>query len=156
MAPPLAFSFDFASPCAYFALDRVERLAQAHGRAVIWRSMLLWAALNAQGALSPMQPPAKRAYFLDDIARSAAFLGVVYRAPSRFPLSSHRAARLFYGLGDGPTARAIGRDVFKAYFAADADFSDAETLVEIAGRHGVAGLRQLAWRLSGGPISDQM
>jgi len=144
MAAPLAFWFDFASPYAYFALDGVERLAQEHGRAVLWRPLLLWAALKAQGAPSPMDPPAKRAYFLADIARSAAFHGVAYRAPSRFPLSSHKAARLFYGLGAGPLARAVGRDVFESYFAADADISDAATLAEIAGRHGVSRADALA------------
>jgi 2-hydroxychromene-2-carboxylate isomerase len=136
MTEPITLWFDFASPYAYFALDRLERLAEAHDRTIVWRPMLLWAALKAQGVAPPMDSAAKRNYFLADMARSAAFHGVVYRPPSRFPASSHRPARLFYAFEDARAARAFGRDVFRAYFEADADLSDAETVVALAERHG--------------------
>lgn len=63
-----------------------------------------------------MEAPARRAYLLADTARSAEFYGVAYRPPSRFPLSAHRAARLFYVLEAQGSARArnFGRDVFTA------------------------------------------
>jgi 2-hydroxychromene-2-carboxylate isomerase len=48
MTTPITFWFDFTSPYAYFALDAVERLAHSHGRALIWRPILLWAVLKAQ------------------------------------------------------------------------------------------------------------
>jgi len=139
MATPMTLWFDFTSPYAYFALDAVERLAEEHGRKLEWRPILLWAVLKAQGVPPPMDAPARRAYLLGDMARSAAFHAVPYRAPSRFPLSSHRAARLFYALAehDGAAACAVGRDVFAAYFRDDADISDLPTLAEIAARHGV-------------------
>jgi 2-hydroxychromene-2-carboxylate isomerase len=140
MTTPITFWFDFTSPYAYFALPAVERLAEAKARKLEWRPVLLWAVLKAQGVPPPMDPPAKRTYFLADMARSAAFHGLPYRAPSRFPLSSHRAARLFYAVAEQDIicAHALGRDIFMAYFRDDADISDLSTLFAIAARHGVA------------------
>jgi 2-hydroxychromene-2-carboxylate isomerase len=142
VAAPIVLWFDFASPYAYFALDAAERIAADHGRALLWRPFLLWAALKAQDAPAPMDLPAKRAYLLADMARSAAFYGLPYQAPSRFPLSAHRAARLYYTLAerDGALARAVGRDVFAAYFREDADISDPATLAAIAARRSVAAI----------------
>lgn len=139
MTAPFTFWFDFASPYAYFAQAALERLAEEKGRTVEWRPVLLWAVLKAQGVPPPMDPPAKRSYFLADMARSATFHGLAYRAPSRFPLSSHRAARLFYAVAEQDIARAhaLGRDIFAAYFQEDADISDVPTLVAIAERHGL-------------------
>jgi 2-hydroxychromene-2-carboxylate isomerase len=139
MAAPLTLWFDFASPYAYFALDAVERLADAHGRGVVWRPMLLWAVLKAQNIPPPMDAPPKRAYFLADMERSAAFHGLPYRAPSRFALSSHRAARLYYALAedDSTRARAVGREILAAYFQHDADIGDVATLARIGACHGM-------------------
>jgi 2-hydroxychromene-2-carboxylate isomerase len=139
MTAPFTFWFDFASPYAYFALPALERLAEESRRKVEWRPVLLWAVLKAQGVAPPMDPPAKRTYFLADMARSATFHGLPYRAPSRFPLSSHRAARLFYAVAEQDITRAhgLGRDIFAAYFQDDADISDVPTLAAIAARHGV-------------------
>jgi len=139
MKPPIRMWFDFASPYAYFALDTAERLAAAHGREIEWRPILVWAVLKAQSIPPPMDPLAKRAYFLADMARSAAFHNVAYRAPTKFPLSTHRAARLYYALADEDQecARALGRDLFSAYFASDVDISETVALTEIAARHGL-------------------
>jgi 2-hydroxychromene-2-carboxylate isomerase len=139
MNPPIRMWFDFASPYAYVALEAAERLAAADGRAIEWRPILLWAVLKAQSIPPPMDPPARRAYLLADMARSAAFHNVAYRAPTKFPLSTHRATRLYYVLAteDQERARALGRDLFSAYFAADVDISETAALTEIASHHGM-------------------
>jgi len=141
MAAPISLYFDFASPYAYFALDGIERLAEMHGRDIQWRPILLWAVFKAHGIAPPMEVPAKREYFEADMKRSATFHGIGdYRHPTRLPLSTHRAARLFYDLqgSDTATAHAFGREVFSAFFTRDEDISDEETLVEIAARAGVS------------------
>jgi 2-hydroxychromene-2-carboxylate isomerase len=140
MAAPILFTFDFASPYAYFALDRVERLAAAHKRSVEWRPVLLWAVLKAQAIAAPLDAPAKRDYFLTDMPRSAAFYGVDYRQPETLGLSSHRAARLYYALADSAPdlARAFGRAVFSAFFAEGVDISREDELVRVAAGLGVA------------------
>jgi len=134
MAEPIRFYFDFASPYAYFALDRVERLAAAHGRRVEWRPVLLWAVLKAHAIAPPLDAPAKHDYFVTDMPRSAAFYGVDYRQPETLGRSSHRAARLYYALvANAPErARAFGRAVFAAFFADGVDISREDELVRIA------------------------
>jgi 2-hydroxychromene-2-carboxylate isomerase len=146
MKPPIHMWFDFASPYAYFALDAAERLAAAHGREIEWRPILGWAVLKGQSIPPPMDPPARRAYFLADMARSAAFYDVPYRAPTKFPLSAHRAARLYYALAeeDNERAFALGRDLFSAYFAADVNISETVALTEIAARHGMTSQAAMA------------
>lgn len=140
MKAPIILWFDFASPYAYFAMDDAERLAAEHGREIEWRPILVWAVLKAQSIPAPMDPPAKRAYFDADIARSALFHSARYRAPIKFPLSSHLAARLYYTLADEDRdrARALGRDLLSAYFADNIDISKPAALTAIAQRHGLS------------------
>jgi 2-hydroxychromene-2-carboxylate isomerase len=139
MTAPIEMWFDFASPYAFFALDEADRLAARHGLTVRWRPILLWAALKAQGVPPPMDPPAKRAYFLADMTRSAAFFGLPYRAPTRFPISAHRAARLYYALAehDSALARTVGRALIGAYFQDDLDISAPAPIAAVAARFGV-------------------
>jgi 2-hydroxychromene-2-carboxylate isomerase len=140
MSDPIRFYFDFASPYAYFSVQAVERIAAEHGRPLEWRPILMWAVLKAHQIAPPMDSPAKRAYFLHDMTRSAAFYGLPYREPVKLPLSSHNAARLWHVLAarDEHAARAYGRDVFRTFFAEHRDISDQAVLVEIAARHGMS------------------
>jgi 2-hydroxychromene-2-carboxylate isomerase len=139
MPEPIRLYLDFASPYAYFAIDAADRLAAAHGRTVEWRPILVWAILKAQGVAPPMDSSARRAYFLADMTRSAAFYHTPYNHPAKFPLSSHRAARLYYAIGerDLALARLFGRALFTAYFVDRADISDEATLAALAANHGV-------------------
>ncbi len=139
MAEPIRFYFDFASPYAYFALDGVEGLAARHGRLVEWRPILVWAVLKAHNIAPPLDTPARRSYFMTDMPRSAVFYGIDYRQPEKLPLSSHRAARLYYALAEREpeAARAYGRDVFSALFVRGEDISEENALMRIAARHGL-------------------
>jgi 2-hydroxychromene-2-carboxylate isomerase len=140
MAGPVRFYLDFASPYAWFALNGIEQLAQEHGRGVEWQPVLIWAVLKANGIAPPMDVPAKRRYFETDMVRSAQFLGVPYRHPSRLPLSAHLATRLYYTIAesDVPKARAFGRDVFGAFFTRDEDIAEADTILRLAASHDIA------------------
>lgn len=140
MAGPIRFYLDFASPYAYCALPGIERLAAQHDRELEWRPIMVWAVLKAQGIPPPMQAPARVEYFVADMKRSAAFHGLPYRHPTKFPLSAHRAARLYHALAaeDEALARAVGREFFTAFLTRDEDISDADVLTAIAARHGVS------------------
>ena len=138
---PIVFYFDFASPYAYFAADGIERIAAGHGRTVEWRAFLAWAVLKAQGIAPPMDVPAKRAYLVADMIRSAAFHGLPYRHPEKLPLSAHRAARLFHAVAadDPATARAFARAAFSAFFTEGADISDEAVVLRTARQCGIGG-----------------
>jgi 2-hydroxychromene-2-carboxylate isomerase len=139
MGEAIRFYFDFASPYAYFALNGIAQAAARYERAVEWRPILAWAVFKAHGIAPPMDIPAKHAYFVIDMARSAAFHGVDYRHPLKLTLSSHLCARLYYAIAeqDPSQAQAFGREVFAAFFARGEDISDVETVVRLAGLHGV-------------------
>ena len=138
MDGPIHFYFDFASPYAWFALDRIEALARAHGRSVEWRPILVWAVLKAHGIPPPLEIAVKRDYFFADMARSAAFYGVRYRHPANLPLSSHLASRLYHALADDRArAMAFGRDVFESFFVANEDIADEAVLLRLAARRGI-------------------
>lgn len=136
----MRFYLDFASPYAYFALPGIERLAAAHARGLEWRPVLVWAVLKAQKIAPPMESPARLRYFLTDMARSAAFHGLPYRHPSRFPLSAHRAARLYYAIAETDIVKAhdFGKAALAAFFTRDADISNEDVLVALAAEQGVA------------------
>lgn len=139
MKRPILFYLDLASPYAYFALDRAEALAAESGRELEWRPMLMWAVLKAHGIASPMDAPAKRGYFVADMIRSAAFHGLPYSHPTKLPLSSHLAGRLFHALAlhDAGEAKRFARTVFSAFFTEGLDISDEAELCAIAARQGI-------------------
>ena len=140
MAEPIRFYFDFASPYAYFAANEVELIARTHGRTVDWRPVLIWAVFKAQGIAPPMELPAKRDYFVADMQRSAAFHGLDYSHPARLPVSTHRAARLYYTLAvqDVEAAPDFGRAIFAAYFTQGLDISQEAVVVDVAGGLGIS------------------
>jgi 2-hydroxychromene-2-carboxylate isomerase len=140
MPAPIRFYFDFASPYAWFALPGITRLAVAHGRDIDFKPVLMWAILKEQGIAPPANSSAKWSYLLADMVRSADFYGVPYRHPRQLPLSSHRAARLYYAIehADPGRARRFGESVLSAFFVEERDISDRDVLVELAGRHGLS------------------
>ena len=74
-----------------------------------------------------------------DFARSARFMGIPYRHPTRFPLATQNAARAYYWLHgeDCALARRFAHAAFRALYVDDRDVSAPETVVEIAANLGV-------------------
>ncbi|HMV19453.1 MAG TPA: 2-hydroxychromene-2-carboxylate isomerase, partial [Rhodocyclaceae bacterium] len=136
---PLDFYFDFSSPYGYLAAEKIDALAAAHGRSVLWHPILLGVTFKATG-LAPLPAiPLKGEYSLRDIARSARFLGVPYRKPTVFPIPTQHAARAFLWLNDRDPqqARAFGLAAYRAYFTEDVNISDLAAVLEIAAAQGV-------------------
>lgn len=133
MVAPLRFWFDFASPYAWFALRPLRDLAARHGRAIEWRPVILWAVFKAQGIADPLGSPARRAYLLADMVRSAAFLGVPFRLPERFGTSSHRLARLYHAVvADRPDLAAdFVEQALAAVFVDGADVAVPEAMTTL-------------------------
>lgn len=140
MSDPIEFYFDFSSPYAYLLSEKLDELAARHGRRVKWRPLLLGVVFQATGS-APLtqQYAAKASYSLLDFARSARFLGVPYRQPSRFPLPTQAAARAYYWLHerDCALARRFAHAVFRALFVEDRDISSPATILDIGAGLGV-------------------
>jgi len=134
---PIDFFFDFASPYAWFALAPLRQLAAAQGRTVRLRPILLWAVLQQRGMAAPMDNPAKKAYMLHDMERSARYFGLPFRLPDAFPTSSHLPARLFLQIDDDGTANRFADAVLAAYFTRNLDLRNAEAIVGLAAQVGL-------------------
>lgn len=124
---------DFASPYSYFALRPLARLAEEHGRALELRPILLWAVFKQQGVTNPLETPARRRYFLEDVTRSAEFFGLPFRVPEPLQISAHLAGRLYHGWTatrpqDG--LRLAG-EIFEAFFAKGTNIADPAVLAAL-------------------------
>ena len=127
------FYFDFASPYGYFMSEKIEELANQHGRSVTWRPILLFAALRSLGLSPPFEHPIKLDYITADFKRSAKFLGVDYRLPSAFPALTQHAARAFYLLNEKAPTSAVpyAHSVFRSYFRDSKDISNIEFIAQM-------------------------
>jgi 2-hydroxychromene-2-carboxylate isomerase len=133
MANAIPLYLDFASPYAYLALAPLARLAEEHGRDLELRPMLLWAVFKQQGVSNPIEKPARRRYFLEDVQRSADFFGVPLQLPDPLQVSAHLAARLFHAwTAEHPQhALILAQEIFEAFFVAGHDITKPETLARL-------------------------
>ena len=139
MSAPIDFYFDFSSPYGYFASERIDALADRHGRAVMWHAIVLDAQFQPQGGVKIPAALMRSEYVKRDTERTAAFLGIPYKEPAHYPVHTEHAARAFQWLGDRDPdeARAFAHGVFRAYFVDGRNISEPAVLLEIAGALGL-------------------
>ena len=130
---PIDFYFDFASPYGYFMSEKINALAERHGRTVTWRPILLFALLRALGLPPPFEHPVKLHYITADFERSARFLEIPYDLPPAFPALTQHAARAFYLLNQQmpATAMLFAQSVLRAYFRQGRDISTIDTIAHL-------------------------
>lgn len=127
--------WDFSSPFAYLGVTQLAALAARTGCTIVDRPILLGGLFKSIG--TPTVPlatfsPEKQAHVAKDLDRWAAYWGVPFRFPSRFPTSSVLALRTWLALP--AEARAAFRDrVFHAYWAEDQDIADPAVLARAVG-----------------------
>ena len=132
--------WDFSSPFAYLGATQVEALAKRTGARVTWRPLLLGGLFRSIGA--PEVPiatfsEAKQRHLLKDLDRWAAYWGVPFRFPSRFPTNSLRALRVYLALPESHRD-AYRENVFRACWADDRDIKDDAVLASCVGSEQVA------------------
>ena len=94
MSAPIEFWFDFISPYAYLAWQRIHPVVEAHGRALIYRPVLFAGLLDHWGQLGPAEIPPKREFVFRQVLRRAAALGVPLEPPPSHPFNSLLGLRL--------------------------------------------------------------
>jgi 2-hydroxychromene-2-carboxylate isomerase len=133
---PVDFYFDFVSPFGYYASLRIDALAAAHGRPVIWHSMLLGVSvLKVMGMKPLLDIPLRGDYLKRDAARYRRRHGLTPKRPfERPPTNPLHAGRAFNWLRkhapDGAHAAAVA--LLAAYWAEDIELGSAELVAEIA------------------------
>ncbi|KIG16845.1 2-hydroxychromene-2-carboxylate isomerase [Enhygromyxa salina] len=117
MSAPVEFWFDFISPYAYLAWQRIHGIVEARGRAVVYRPVLFASLLNHWGQLGPAEIAPKRIYAFKQVSRRAAALGVPMTPPPSHPFNPLLGLRLAaLERQDLPTPRR--RALIDALFAA--------------------------------------
>jgi 2-hydroxychromene-2-carboxylate isomerase len=91
---PIEFWFDFISPYAYLAWQRIHAVAEAHGRELGYRPVLFAGLLNHWGQLGPAEIPPKREFVFRQVSRRAAALGVRLQPPPSHPFNPLLGLRL--------------------------------------------------------------
>ena len=133
-AAPIDFYFEFASPYGYLASLRIGAIARAHGRDVVWRPIMLGAALKATGTGPNMHVPMKGPYLLRDAPRFARMLDAPLRLPPVMPMNSLAASRAYWWLfdQDRDMVEGLAQAVYHAHWGEGRDMSTPGQVAEVA------------------------
>ena len=134
MTDPMIFYFDFSSPYGYFAAQKIDETAAEFDRDVLWRPMMLGAAMKVTGSKPLSEIELKGDYCKRDWDRLARYMEVPWTLPDPFPIATLSAARAFYWIDDQDSGKAkdFARAAFHAYFGEGRDITGAETVAAIA------------------------
>jgi 2-hydroxychromene-2-carboxylate isomerase len=135
---PIDFYFDFSSPYGYFASQKIEALAEKHGRTVDWHPILLGVVFKQTGAVPLTEVPVKGPYSRRDFARSARFHGVDFNMPPVFPIPAQAPSRIVLWAKQKRAADAarLAKALYRAFFVQGRDVSKPEIAAEVAREQG--------------------
>lgn len=134
MTAAIDFYFDFSSPYGYFAAERIEALAQKHGRTVDWHPVLLGVIFKATGMAPLTQIPIKNSYSRRDWERISRLTGIPFKMPSVLPISAHNPSRavLFVARSNEAAAKAFTLALYRAYFVDDQNIGEIDVVRSVA------------------------
>ena len=157
MTASVEFFFDFASPYGYLASERIERIAEQHGRSVMWRPFLVGAAMKVSERKPLAGIPLVGDYAVHDVKRFARYWDIPFIIPSHWPVATVNSCRAFYLLEetDHDAAKQLARALYRAYFRDDQDISDPETVVAVASELG-HDQTQIAESIQTDPIKQKL
>jgi 2-hydroxychromene-2-carboxylate isomerase len=146
MKKPIDFYFDFSSPYGYLAATQITALAGKYERSVNWYPILLGIVFKATGSPIVATMPLKGEYIGHDAARSARYLGVPFRIPSKFPIATQAPARITCWVRNTAPQKveAAVLAMYRAYFVDDQDISGPEIAAKAVSRAGIAEAAALA------------
>lgn len=129
----LEFFFDFISPYAYLASQRIEELASRHRLEVEWRPVLLAAMLHHNQQRGPAEIPDKRRYTFKHLSRLSHDLGIPLAMPPAHPFNPLLPLRILALRPEAGLVHHLFRACWKDGRAIDSaealkDLMDADTL----------------------------
>lgn len=132
---PMQFWYDFASPYAWLA---AERLATLREPAVEWIPFIIGPILRLRpDNPSPLQnaPPAQRAYRRRDVERLAAKQGLPLRWPSNYPRNGLLGARVARVV-PAEQRPALTLAIYRASFVEDREIAEMGVIRDVLARTG--------------------
>ena len=161
MSDTIDFYFDFSSPFGYLASERIEAIAEKHGRRIVWHPILLGAVFKITGQAPLTEAPLKGDYSILDFSRSAREHQIDYKHPEPFPIASVAACRATLWLRDQEDASLSKRTanfihaVFRAFFTQGLDITDGTVLTDLASLLGLPA-EQMAHAMGEQSIKDAL
>lgn len=139
MSAAIDFYFEFSSPYGYFAAERIEALAERHGRTVDWHPVLLGVIFKSTGMAPLTQVPIKKDYVRRDWERISRLTGIPFKMPSVFPIASQNPARavLFVARSDEAAAKQLALALYRAYFVDNKNIGEVDVVREVATAQGL-------------------
>jgi len=137
------FWFDYSSPYAYLASERIEAIAARNQRGVVWHPFLLGAVFRLTGSVPLVDVPMKGDYAWHDFDRSARQHGIGFRRPDTFPFASVAAARATLWLRDHPDPAmaahtpALVHALYRRCYVDGVDIGAPASVVEATGTLGL-------------------
>ena len=119
--------FDFISPFAYLALNRVEQLSPK--MEIRYRPVLFAGLLNHWEQKGPAEIPPKRVWTYRWCTWLATQQGIAFRSPAVHPFNPLPYLRLAIAAGNTPPAI---RRIFEAVWTTGADPNDKRTFEQLA------------------------
>ncbi len=136
---PIEFYFDFSSPYGYLASCQIDRIADRHGRRVLWRPYLMGVAMKVTGRQPLVEQPMIADYTRIDLPRSARRAGVKCTLPDPFPVATVTACRAYYWLldQDEEKAKSLAQALYVAYFVEGRNIGKPDVVLHVAGALGI-------------------
>lgn len=131
------FLFDFISPYAYLAWQRVHDVAARWHAEVVPTPILFAALLDANGHKGPAEIPSKRDYVFKNVLRIAHELGVPLAPPPSHPFNPLPALRLVTAEADPARRRALVSALFDATWGGGDGVGDLAAIERAMSRAGL-------------------
>ena len=127
------FYFDVGSPAAYLAWQRLPRICEETGAALVYKPMLLGGVFQATGNQSPMSVPAKGRYVMRDFERFARRDRIAFRHNPFFPINTLTLMRGVTGLQLKEAARMVPYTdaVYRAIWRDGMNMNDPQVVAEV-------------------------
>lgn len=134
MPTSIEFYFDFSSPYAYLASERIDSIADRHGRDVTWRPWLMGAAMKITGSPPLVDRPMINDYSRHDLERCARLAGLPLKLPDPFPFAAIAPSRAVYRVEreDPAAAKTLARALFHESFGLGQSIVEAQRVAAIA------------------------
>lgn len=125
---PLVFRFDFISPFAYLAFERLPQVLQGCSHAVEYRPLLFAGLLRQWGQKGPAEIEPKRAWTLRHVHWLAQQHGIELDTPAVHPFNPLPLLRL--ALACGPNRRVV-ETIFRHVWVGGMDAVDAQRVAAL-------------------------
>lgn len=128
----ITFHFDFLSPYAYLAFEKLPEVLKGLSYEVDYRPILFAGLLKHHGQLGPAEIPPKRDWTYRQVLWLAHAHGIPMQLPAAHPFNPLGLLRLALACGEGGLVnRYVAEAVFRHAWRGGADAVDAQRLADL-------------------------